>query len=204
MGGLLFKQGINMIFLFKKKYHYLSALLFLLCIHGSLFPQSVSFEAKTTPDLDFVFNTVQDYQTGIVKMNAVSLNVSVSGTNWDMYVGSETTNAGFWDVVSTYSYSGSAPTADIIELRFRNANNTSQQNGFFSLTDIASPTYIIGSPSAPDPSIYCPNTGTNTAGDYLTEPSCYEFNVDIRINPDYSFQAGLYTLTIKYVIIEDL
>lgn len=190
--------------LFEKKNRQLFLLVFLLFSTIPLFSQSVSFEAKTSPDVDFIFNSVQDYETGIVKMNAVTLNVSVSGTNWDMYVGAETTNAGLWDVESTYSSNGSTPTVDIVELRFRNASNTSQQNGYFSLKDIASPTYIIGSPSAPDPSINCPDTGTNTPGDYLSEPSCYEFKVDMRINPDYSMQAGLYTLNIKYVIVEDL
>jgi hypothetical protein len=137
-------------------------------------------------------------------MAAVTLNINVTGTNWDLYVGAETTNTGYWDVASTYSSNGLTPTIDLVELRFRNLNNTSQQSGYFDLTDISSPTYVIGSAAAPDPSVSCPGTGTNEPGDYLSNPACYQFKVDLRINPDFSFQAGLYTLTIKYVIVEDL
>ncbi len=166
--------------------------------------QTLSFEAKTSPSVDFIFNSVQDYENGLVQMSAITLNINVTGTNWDLYVGAETTNPGLWNVTSTYSGTGQIPTIDLVELRFRNVSNTSQVNGFFNLTDISTPTYIIGSAAAPDPSVSCPGTGTNQPGSYLSDPSCYEFDVDIRINPDFSYQAGLYTLTIKYVIVEDL
>lgn len=177
---------------------------FMLLWTTGLGAQTVSFAAKTSPSVDFTFNSVQDYKSGLVSMNAVTLNVDVTGTNWDLYVGAETSNPGYWDVSSTYSTTGNVPTIDLVELRFRNLNNTSQVNGYFNLTDISSPTYIIGSSAGSDPSVNCPATGTNTPGDYLNDPGCYQFKVDMRINPDFSFQAGLYTLTIKYVIIEDL
>ncbi len=166
--------------------------------------QSVSFALTTSPNITFDFNTIQKYQTGITIMNACTLNIEATGTQWDLYVGATTTNVGFWDVTNTYGSSGTLPTIGIMKLQFRNAAATSQMSGFFSLQDRSNPTYIIGSAAAPDAAISCPNLGTNTAGSYLTNPSCYKFNVDLRIVPGFSLRPGLYTLRIDYVLIQDL
>ncbi len=163
----------------------------------------VSFDLKTSPNITFDFNTIQEYINGITYMNAVTLNINAS-SQFDIYVGATTTNVGYWDVTQTYSTGGDPPPIDILKLQFRNASSTSQVSGFFTLQDINTPTYIIGTNAAPDPSINCPNTGTNTAGDYSANPSCYKFTVDLRIVPGFTYQSGLYTLRIDYVIIEDL
>jgi len=166
--------------------------------------QSVSFALTTSPNITFDFNTIQKYETGITIMNACALNIEATGTQWDLYVGATTTNMGFWDVSSTYGSSGSLPTIGIMKLQFRNAAATSQMSGFFSLQDRSTPSYIIGSAGAPDAAISCPNLGTNTAGNYLTNPSCYKFNVDLRIVPGFNLRPGLYTIRIDYVLIQDL
>jgi hypothetical protein len=167
--------------------------------------QSVSFGiTSASSNISFDFNTIQKYKTGIIYYNAYELLVDVSGTNWDLYVGATTTTAGYFDVVSTYSSTGTNPPISILQLQFRNSNNTSLMSGFFPLTDISSPTYIIGTSSAPDISISCPNVGTNTPGNYSSNPGCYKFNVDLKINPGFSYKSGLYTLRIDYILIEDL
>lgn len=171
---------------------------------GTIHAQSVSFELKTSPTISFDFNSIQDYENGITIMNAVTLNIEAVGTQWDLYVGATTTVAGSWDVTSTYSTTGSLPGVNILELNFRNLSNTSLQTGFFPLTDISTPTYIIGTSAAPDIGISCPNQGTNTAGSYLTNPNCYSFDVDLRINPGFTYRPGLYELRIDYVIVQDL
>jgi hypothetical protein len=107
-------------------------------------------------------------------------------------------------VVSTYSPSyGSLPVINILQLQFRNSSNTSQISGFFGLTDISAPVYIIGSAVA-DPAVICPANGTNTAGNYLANPNCYHFKVDMKLVPGFSYRPGLYTLRIDYILIEDL
>ena len=166
--------------------------------------QSVSFALTTSPSITFDFNTIQKYQNGITIMNACTLNIEAVGTQWDLYVGATTTNVGYWDVTTTYGSSGSLPTIGILKLQFRNAAATSLMSGFFPLQDRSTPTYIIGTSSAPDAAITCPNLGTNTAGSYLTSPSCYKFNIDLRIVPGFSLRPGLYTLRIDYVIVQDL
>ncbi len=184
---------------------YSVVLLFLsLLLSIAIRAQSVSFALKTSPNITFDFNTIQKYENGITIMNACTLNIEATGTQWDLYVGATTTNIGYWDVTNTYGSTGSLPTIGILKLQFRNAAATSLVSGFFSLQDISTPTYIIGTSAAPDAAISCPNLGTNTAGSYLTNPSCYKFNIDLRITPGFSLRPGLYTLRIDYVIIQDL
>lgn len=167
--------------------------------------QSVSFGiTASSSNISFDFNTVQKYETGIVFYNAYELLVDVSGTQWDLYVGTTTTNAGYLDVVSTYSSTGANPPVSIIQMQARNANNTSLMTGFFPLTDIATPTYLIGTSSAPDIGISCPNSGTNTPGNYLSNPSCYKFNIDLKLKPGMGYKSGLYTTRIDYILIQDL
>jgi hypothetical protein len=163
----------------------------------------VSFDFKTSPHILFDFNTIQKYESGIAYMNAVTLNID-AGKSFDLYVGAETTNAGKWDVISTYSNIGAEPTIDILEIQFRNANSTSLISGFFQLQDIATPTYIIGSNLSPEADIACPANGTNAAGDYNSNPGCYKFRVDLKIKPGFTYQSGQYYLEVKFVIVEDL
>jgi len=170
----------------------------------SLRAQSVNFALTTSPNITFDFNTIQKYETGITIMNACILNIEASATQWDLYVGATTTNIGYWDVSTTYGTSGTLPTIGILKLQFRNAAATAQVSGFFPLQDRSTPTYIIGSAAAPDAAISCPNIGTNTAGNYLTSPSCYIFNVDLRIIPGFTLRPGLYTIRIDYVLMQDL
>jgi hypothetical protein len=165
--------------------------------------QSLSFAIKTSPNISFDFNTIQKYSTGITFMNACQLNVVAVGTEWDLYVGATTTLAGYWDVTSTYSSTGNLPTVDMVKVRLRNTSNTPSILTYFDLKDIMAPTYLIGTLLA-DPTINCPASETNTAGSYLTSPGCYKFIVDLKIIPGLTFKAGLYSLRIDYIIIEDL
>ena len=163
----------------------------------------VSFEVISNPDVIFDFNTIDEYIRGITRMNAATLEIT-AGHRFDIYVGAETTNIGFWDVIQSYSNTGAAPTIDMVKIQFRNLNSTSQVAGFFDLQDISTPTYIIGSAVVGDPDVNCPLNGTNMPGDFNANPRCYKFKVDLRIVPGFSYKSGLYYLEIKYFIIEDL
>lgn len=166
--------------------------------------QSLSFSVKTSPNLLFDFNTVQKYLVGITQINVCELNIDAVGTQWDLYVGATTAVAGEWDVSSYYSANGTIPTTDMVELRFRNMAQTAQVPGFFNLQDISSPTYIIGSAISPDVAVNCPGVGTNSPGTYVANPQCYRFNVDMKITPGLGNRAGLYSLRIDYVLVQDL
>lgn len=185
---------------------YKKRILFFIFSFGCVFSvlgQSLSLELKTTPQVDLVFNTIEKYKTGIRRPGFLRLNILAVGTEWDLYVGAQTDVVGSWNVIDTYGNTGLSPTIALIELQFRNASNTSQEVGFFSLTDIASPTYIIGSANI-DPLVLCPNQGCNGAGSYLTTPGCFKFDVDMRVIPNFDYKPGLYTLTIQFVLTENL
>lgn len=170
--------------------------------------QSGGFDLKTSPNVDFVFNTLEKYENGIVLPHVLELKVTVTGAEWDLYMGTTTTTAGSWNVTSTYSNVGiSPPPVSILQARVYNMSNTQQTGGsFFPLTDVATPVYLIGS-TANDATVNCGDavpTGTNTAGDYITSPACYKFNVDLKIDPGFSYRPGLYTARVDFYIIEDL
>lgn len=166
----------------------------------------VSFELKTSPDVDFTFSTVQQYQSGIVKANALELNVNAS-QNWELYVGAITDVADEWNNSVEYSSGGAEPPISILELRFRNSNSTSLLNGFTPISDVTIPQIVIGDGNlGAGATISCPAQGTNAPGDYLTSPGCYSFDIDMKITPGLSsgYKAGLYQLTIEFLLIEDL
>jgi hypothetical protein len=157
--------------------------------------------------VEFTFNTINEYVNGITLSNVLTLNVDAA-SQWDLYVGATTASPGEWDATTYYSNTGDDPLVGLVEMRFRNASNTSLVSGFFPLTDITSATNIIGDYlNAPDPAISCDDvvpTGTNTAGDYILRPECYKFNVDLRITPGLTHRAGLYTLRIDFILAADL
>jgi len=170
--------------------------------------QSGGFELQTSPNVDFIFNTFEKYENGIVIPHVLELNINASGAQWDLYMGATTTTAGSWNELSTYSNVGTSPIpVSILQARVYNQSSTQLSGGgFFPLTDVASPVYIIGS-TVNDPGVSCGDpspAGTNEAGDYLTSPSCYKFNVDLKIDPGFNYRPGLYTLRVDFYIIEDL
>ena len=167
--------------------------------------QSGGFELQTSPNVDFVFNTFEKYENGIVVPHALELNINVSGAQWDLYMGATTTTAGSWNELSTYSSTGISPIpVGLLQARVYNQGNTQATGGaFFPVTDVAAPVYIIGS-TIDDPGVSCSGAGTNEAGDYLSSPTCYRFNVDFKIAPGFDYRPGLYTLRVDFYIIEDL
>lgn len=187
----------------KMKSIFASLLIGLIVCNVSVKSQTLSFALKTSPNISFNFATISDYVNGITQLDAATLNIEAAGLEWDLYVGSTTVSPGMWNVTSTYSLSGTPPPISILLIRARNSSNTSQASVFSALQDISLPTYIIGS-SAADASTTCPALGTNTAGNYLSNPNCYQFHIDLKLIPGLTYQAGLYNLRIDYILIQDL
>jgi hypothetical protein len=171
-------------------------------LHIAIKAQTVSFAIKTSPNVSFNFTTVNQYIAGVTSSNAVRLNIEAD-VQWDLYVGTTTSDPGFWDEVATYSAVGDKPPVSILQMQVRNSANTSQVNGFFALRDIANPIYIIGSEN-PDPLINCPNLGTNAPGDYVVNSNCFRFDVDLKIIPGFNYRPGFYELRVDYILVVDL
>src|SRR4051812_18787810 len=86
---------------------HLHIILFAVLLYSfSTHAQGVEFELKTSPTVDFTFNTIQKYQNGIIIHDAVVLDVVAAGTQWDMYIGTSTSAAGTFDNVQYYSNIG--------------------------------------------------------------------------------------------------
>ncbi|OFX67468.1 MAG: hypothetical protein A2X12_02615 [Bacteroidetes bacterium GWE2_29_8] len=170
-------------------------------------PPSLSFEIKTSPNIDFSFNTIKDYQIGITKFNVITLNINAIGTEWDLYTQATTMIPNVWDQTGVYyGSSGILPPVNILQLNFKNANNTSQQVGYFPISN--SPTYIIGT-AVSDPTVNCAaNQPSNVPGTYLTSPACNKFNVDFRVIPGLTppniCRPGIYTIRVDFIVVEDL
>lgn len=172
--------------------------------------QMVNIDLATSPTADFTFDNIFKLNYGIVLPNAITLNVEAVGTQWDLYVGTVTTIAGMWDNASYYTSTGNGSIpVGILQMRVHNLSNTPQISGYVPLQDIAVSTLdIIGDHLvAPDPAVNCSdliNTGTNTAGSYTVDPQCYQFKVDLKLTPGFTYRPGLYTLQIEFIIAEDL
>ena len=186
-----------------------------LCLSGILLlstriapAQAVAFELKSSPNADFTFNTIEKYVQGITLPHVLELNVNVTGTEWDLYIGTTTSSAGSWNVATSYSNTGiSPPPVGLLQARVYNTNLTPQTGtGFFPLTDIGTPTWLIGS-TADDPAVSCADVspvGTNQPGDYLADPSCYRFKVDLKVSPGLTYRPGYYNLRVDFILIPDL
>jgi hypothetical protein len=166
---------------------------------------SGGFDLQSAPNVDFVFNTFEKYENGIIIPHVLELNVNVVGAQWDLYMGTTTTTPGSWNELSTYSNVGTSPIpVGLLQARVYDIGGTTQTGGtFFPVSDVATPVYIIGS-NIDDPAVSCGSAGANEPGDYLTSPSCYKINVDLKIDPGFNYRPGLYTLRVDFYIIEDL
>lgn len=167
--------------------------------------QSISFAMKTSSNSNFVFDTIDKYKNGIIMPSALTLRVEAVNSEWDLYVGSSTSAAGFWDVNNSYGNSGnSSVPVNILQARVFNVSNTALTGtSFFNLSDINNPTYLIGS-NADDPAVLCTGQGTNVAGSYSSQPQCYTFKVDLKVTPGLNYRAGSYSLRVDFVLIQDL
>jgi hypothetical protein len=172
--------------------------------------QSVDVILASNPNVEFTFNTMSKLENGIVLPNAITIDVTSIGTNWDLYVGSVTNVAGTWDNVQYYTSSGNgSPPVSLLQMRVHNNSHTQQISGFVPMQDVATSTLdIIGNHiSAPDPVVHCSDVnpiGTNTPGSYLTDPQCYQFRVDLKVTPGLNYRAGVYTMEIEFIIAADL
>ncbi len=152
--------------------------------------------------LDFTFNTIRQYNNGVIMASASEFQIE-STAEWDLYVGTQTTTPGEWDVLSAYSSAGTnVVPVSILEIRAVSPGGTSQQSSFFQLQDNSSPIYLIGS-GADDP-LTSSGIGTNDPGNPQTDPFTHKFRIDYRLTPTIAYTPGVYSLTIVFTVAEDL
>lgn len=103
----------------------------------------------TDPQVDFSFKTIQDYQIGIQKYNAVRLDVDATVT-WDLFVYAADT----WDQIDVYSANGAATLPAEILMLSSNYDNSAIVTGvgigstLQSLRGITNAGVVAGVPAA--------------------------------------------------------
>jgi len=152
--------------------------------------------------IDFTFNTIRQYNNGVILASASEFLID-STREWDLYVGTETTTPGEWDILSNYSSAGSSNVpVSILEIRAISPGGTSQQSAFFQLQDNSSPVYLIG--SGADDLLSNSGVGTNAPGDGLNDPFTHKFRIDFKLTPTIAYTPGVYSLTVVFTIAEDI
>lgn len=164
--------------------------------------QTLDLSITKGSDLVFTFNTIRSYTTGAVLGNASEVTVE-STVEWDLYIGTETTVPGFWDLIQSYSDAGddNVPVS-IMEVRANSPGLTSQEGAFFQLQDISTPIFLIGS-NGNDPTTGS-GIGTNDPGDSASDPFTHRFRISYKLSPGFDYSPGIYTMTVLFTIAEDL
>ena len=181
----------------------------------------------TSPQVDFTFKTIQEYNLGITRFNATQLEVDAT-LAWDLFVYA---SADSWTQVESYSTNGNDYLpAEVLELQSSVTSSAPVNcNAFTSLLGLTNSTVAAGVPTAATQflagefgtvaaggSAFAPGTAANN-------PTTHKFRIDMRLKPgipasfpnstvllsangnneDYA-QAGYYYLEVVYSLVEDL
>jgi len=171
------------------------------------------------------FNNFSDYLGGITVNNAAQIRVSVLDQpvpdplcSWNLTIVAD--NGGVappteWEELISYS-TGASPKAPIslLEIRVRNSCGTSLINGNWQpfplgthadILEIIRP--LVVTPPPPLGTIVpagspCPSE-VNGPGEYLTNYDQYNFNIDIRVVPNFTYNPGIYQLNLRFILSEN-
>ncbi|TVQ10975.1 MAG: hypothetical protein EA361_13145 [Bacteroidetes bacterium] len=188
----------------------------------------------TNPQVDFVFSTIQEYQNGITRFNAVQLEVDATMA-WDLYVYA---NSDAWIQVDQYSTNGNPwLPAEILQMNSSITSAAPQNmNGFTSLRGLGN-SEAGGGPTV-ETQFLAGEVGTALGesfapGTAAANPDSHRFRLDMRLTPeipatfntalvaagvdpigpdvhgagpdDVEFAAaGYYYLEVVYTLVEDL
>lgn len=179
---------------------------------------AVSVSMPTVSNVDLTFDTFAKYIGGVTQNGATQIRVNVSNSvtldpdcRWALSAIVDNnpfsgTPANEWESLVNYTSSGTAPTLDMLEIRVRNACNTSLTgSGFVNLLNNHGDALNIidfnGGVTIPAGSCV---TNVNGPGSYLTNYNEYNFTIDYRITPGLSLRSGIYQISLKFLIIEEL
>lgn len=167
---------------------------------------------RSTPgNIDFTFDNFSKYNGGITLSGATLLRLKVlandASCKWvlRMYIDNNgaPTPMNEWETSLPYSTSGAKPTLDLIQVKIYNGCNTPINSGIYQNFMPANGAFIdIINDVALNVAGSC-TTNVNGAGTYLTNYNEYSFTVDYRIVPGLTYAAGMYTLNIRFCLVEE-
>ena len=183
----------------------------------------------TSPQVDFTFKTIQEYNNGITKFNATLLEVDAT-LAWDLFVYA---SSDMWTQVEGYSTNGNAVLpAEILELQSSVTSAAPVNiNVFASLLGLTNSTVAANVPTAAT-QFLAGKFGTVSANDAsfafdagtaANNPLTNKFRIDMKLKPgipatfpnstvlltaagnnEAYAQAGYYYLEVVYSLVEDL
>ncbi|MCH2233709.1 MAG: hypothetical protein MK078_05595 [Crocinitomicaceae bacterium] len=177
---------------------------------------TVELVPNTTTNALATFNNFSYYEAGYTINSVARVRVRVTDQaipdplcSWSLIMSVENnpiagTPANEWEELATYG-SGSAanPTIDMLQIRVRNACATSPINGVFQNFTNHGDVIDIISPLLPvTPAGSCV-TNVNGPGDYISNYDEYNFDIDVRINPGFAVNPGIFQLNIKFRLEEN-
>ncbi|MEM7160925.1 MAG: hypothetical protein AAF487_00665 [Bacteroidota bacterium] len=163
------------------------------------------------------FDDFSKYNGGVTLNNALTLRVKVDhqavpDPDCSWFLNMEVFNnpgAGTpideWEELFQYgSGSSDNPDLDILEIRIRNTCATSPLNGTFqTFTNNGDIMDIIQSMLPVTPAGSC-TSNVNGPGDFNTNYDEFTFTVDIRVRPTLNYNPGIYEMSVRFHLEENL
>lgn len=176
----------------------------------------VEIEPNTSINNSITFDSFQRYQGGYTINSAARIRVKVEDKStpdplcsWSlrMIVDNNSvsgTPIDEWEELYLYGLGNSSnPTIDALEIRVRNECSTSPIDGVFTNFNNDQDLIEIIAPLLPiTPAGSC-TLNVNGPGSYQTNYNEFNFNIDIRVKPNFTFNPGLFELNIKFILEEN-
>ena len=216
-------------FMASLKFIFLSIIIFVFnSSKAQLYCGEVELDPNTSINEQLRFTTFTDYIGGITINNVTRLRVKVLDKtipdplcSWSLTIvvdnGAGVTPINEWEELADYSGSGNAPNPTILllQIRVRNSCATGVNNGVWQtfplgnhadILDIIRPLIVpIAPPAVPGTIIFAGSciSGVNGPGSYLSNYAEYNFNIDIRVKPELTYNPGIYELNLKFLLKEN-
>lgn len=199
----------------------IKTLFLFLFISSSSFSQvhcgSVQIDPNNTDEAFMVFDNFTKYNAGITLQTVARVRVVVEDKavvdplcSWSlrMFVDNNSgvgTPLTEWEQIALYGNgNGQNPLISALQIRVRNACSTSPSNGVFrNFTDVTDILDIIEPLLPVTPAGSC-TQNVNGSGSYLTNYDEFNFDIDVRLNPNFNFNPGIFKLNIRFRLEENL
>ncbi|MCB9174925.1 MAG: hypothetical protein H6589_09975 [Flavobacteriales bacterium] len=176
----------------------------------------VEITPNTTVNSLMTFDNFTSYNGGIVINSVARVRVKVEDKaipdplcSWSltMIISNNPgagTPAGEWEELNQYgSGLGTNPPITALEIRVRNSCSTSPIDGVFqTFTNDGDIIDIIAALLPITPAGSCA-LNVNGPGSYLTNYDEFNFDIDVRVKPNFTYNPGIYQLNIKFHLEEN-
>lgn len=184
---------------------------------GQIHCGSLRIQDNTPISTSFTFDSFSAFNGGMTVNNVATLKLRIEDQaipdpdcKWFLYM--EITNnpgagtaANEWEERMQYGL-GTAPTPsiDILQIRIRNACQTSPIDGVFQTFTNNGDLIDIIADLLPLTTAGSCSQNVNGPGDYLSNYDEYTFTIDVRINPGMVFSPGIYELNLRFHLEEQM